>query len=589
MAGLFSTLNTANTGLQAQQVALNVTSHNVANANTAGYTRERVNLEANASTTSVSGNAIGTGVSVTDISRIRDVLKDYQVRAATTTNSTYKTTNDYLTQIQSIMNEPSNKGLSSLIGTFYSDWSSLASNSTTTGSGARTTLVQDTKALTDTLNNTYTQLQSLKTATQTAIQAQVADVNTKLNEVDNINKKVIDVKSLGAEPNDLMDQRDLLVDQLSESFNVSTSTGSLEGISLSSPATGTTSTANFIIPTDANSENRLAYADISGITAPTTVGGNDASCTLTYYKNGDTTNPANKVSFTVTGTKDEINKLDESRVLVTSKDGTALGTDGYTKSIDASSLTTLNSTDGVFAGLTTTQQSIDKYTNDLNSVAKSIALTVNTVESGETDPTKDTNPYFVNSDAATYTKDSGGNSVLGVAYSLNINANEEGITAGNLSINEAILDDPTKVVTTKDSTSASGDGTRALAISQLGSLKLNIQDMPTDASRSFFGTTLTANSNGIPTLTSSTTGFTVSGYYTNKITALGTDASEASSQLATQSSVLNSLSQARTSESGVSTDDEMTNLIQYNHAYAANAKVMTTVSDLLDVVIALVR
>lgn len=603
MSGLLSTLNTANLGLQAQQAALNVTSHNVANANTAGYTRERADLAAISSANVSKDNSttiqIGTGVTVTDISRIRDVLKDYQVRSATTSNATYQTTSDYLTQIQSIMNEPSDTGLSSLIGKFYSDWSSLASDSTT-GSSARTTLVQDTKTLTDALNNTYTQLQSLKTDTQTAIQAQVASVNTKLNEVDNVNQKVMDIKSSGSEPNDLLDQRDLLVDQLSESFNVSTAGGSLDGITLSTSTTGTSATANFISPTDTSSESRLAYISDIEPSVPPVAGSYD----LTYYKNGNTSVPADKVTLTVTGATDsQIANLSESRVLVTGKDGTITGTTGATTGADGSTkasfaitstneLTTLGSSDGVFAGLTTTEQSVDKYTDDLNSMAKSIALTVNTIESGTTVATGDSNPYFVNSNDATYTKDSSGNSVLDTAYSTNIDTNEAAITAGNISINTEILDDPSKVVTEKDSTSAAGDGTRALAISQLGSLKLDIQDMTSSATRTFFAATdasLKADTNGIPTLTSSTNGLTVSGYYTNKITAMGTDASEAASQLATQSSVLNSLTQARTSESGVSTDDEMTNLIQYNHAYAANAKVITTVSDLLDVVIALIR
>ncbi len=581
MAGLFSTLNTASLGLTAQQDALNVTSHNVANANTAGYTREVANMaaisSANVSMDNSSTIQIGTGVQVTDISRVRDVLQDYQVRAATTTNSTYTTTSGYLTQIQSVMNEPSGTGLSSLIGAFYSDWSSVATNSSS-DSAARTTLVQDTKTLTDTLNGTSTQLQNLKTDAQTAIQAQVADVNTKLDEADTLNQNIMSLDSSGSEPNDLLDQRDLLVDQLSQSFNVSTTTGSLDGITLSTPSnltngsgSASTSNATFLQPitTTPSNENRIAYAAVSNITPATTTGGTDSSCTVTY-QNATTGMP---VTLTVKGTDAQISGLNESRVIVTNKaDGLAANSNGGASivsgsTINVSDLTTLTSTDGVFAGLTTSQQNIDKYSSNLDNVAQAMALTVNTVEGG------------VNNTAGTGT--------LSADYFVNSSTDDTtGITAGNITINSTLLNDPTQVVTGKYTDSASGDGTRALAISQLGNVKFDMQDM---SATPLTNNSSTTDSNGIQTYSSDSNGTTVSGYYTNKITAMGTDASEASSQLTAQTSVLNSLTQTRTSESGVSTDEEMTNLIQYDHAYEANAKVISTVSTLLDAVIAMIQ
>ncbi|SMC17945.1 flagellar hook-associated protein 1 FlgK [Clostridium acidisoli DSM 12555] len=584
MGGLFSTLNTGNLGLQAQQAALNVTSHNVANANTDGYTRERADLAAvgstNVSIDDSSRIKIGTGVTITDITRIRDTLLDYQVRNATTANSTVTTTSNYLSQIQDIMNEPSNTGLSSLIGSFFSDWSSV-SNDATTGSSARTTVVEQTKTLTDALNNIYTQLQNLKTSTQTAIQNQVLDVNTKLNSLDSTNQKIMDIKSSGAEPNDLLDTRDLLLDQLSQSFNVGTASGSLEGITVTTAVASASGAAavqaNLVVPTDTASENRLAY--ISDIQATGTAG----SYQITYYKNGDVSSASNKVTLNVTGVStDELKNLQENRVLLTNKDGVAVGSDGTTAFADGSdisNLASLSPTDGVFSGLTQTQQSIDTEIDKLNSVAKAIALTVNTVESG----TDNASPFFVNASAATYTTDTSGNSILDLAYTANLTSNEEGITAGNISINKELLDNPNKIEAGKNNTSGSGDGTRALAISQLANLKLDIQDIPANANRNYFSTT--TDSNGITTVASSSNGQTVSNYYTNEITSLAQKTSAAKQNATTQAGLLNSITQTRTSVSGVSTDEEMTNLIQYNHAYQANAKIISTVDSLLDVVI----
>jgi flagellar hook-associated protein 1 FlgK len=603
MSGLFSILNTGDLGMQAMQSALDVTSHNVANADTTGYTRETVNLQAlaptNPSLDASSVGEVGTGVTVQDISRIRDALNDYQVRQATSANSTLTTTSNYLSQIQTIMNEPSDTGISSLIGTFFSDWSSVATDAATPST--LTTLAQGTQTLTDALNNVYTQLQNLKTDCQTSIQSQIVNVNTQLNETDELNQQIVDVSSNGGTPNDLMDQRDLLLDNLSQSFDITTTSGTQNGITLTAPqatipATTTTATNATLIAqtdptstTDPSSESRLAYiSDISGPAA-------DGSYDITYYKNGDTSSAANKVTLNVTGlSSSEESQLEESRVLVTNEDGTITNAtyetpnaDGSTDaSIDISSgntLTTLNSTDGVLQGLTESQQSIDNYTDQLNTVAKTIALAVNTVESGQTDATQDTNPFFVNSSAATYDTDSSGNVTLDQSYLTNIENNEENINAGNIAVNTAILDNP-KLIQAGSGTSGSGDGTKALAISNLGNLSLDVQDMSLTDDRTYFGS-LTDDSNGIPTLSASSNGTTFSNYFTSSITNLGEQTSQAQQQLTNQTAVLNSLTQTRTSVSGVSTDEEMTNLIQYQHAYEANAKIISTVDELLGVVI----
>ena len=86
-------------------------------------------------------------------------------------------------------------------------------------------------------------------------------------------------------------------------------------------------------------------------------------------------------------------------------------------------------------------------------------------------------------------------------------------------------------------------------------------------------------------ISSNTTGMTFDSFYQDTIDKLGVDASAANSEVATQVNILNNLENSRDSISGVSLDEEMTNLIQYQHAYSANAKVIATVGELLDVII----
>lgn len=78
---------------------------------------------------------------------------------------------------------------------------------------------------------------------------------------------------------------------------------------------------------------------------------------------------------------------------------------------------------------------------------------------------------------------------------------------------------------------------------------------------------------------------TFDSFYQDTIDKLGVDASAAISEVANQTNILNNLENSRDSVSGVSLDEEMANLIQYQHSYSANAKVISTVAELLDVII----
>ena len=136
---------------------------------------------------------------------------------------------------------------------------------------------------------------------------------------------------------------------------------------------------------------------------------------------------------------------------------------------------------------------------------------------------------------------------------------------------------------------AEGDGARASAIAALRDCLLRVQDFgDTINSREY----LFKSSKGGATLTnfgmkisSNTTGMTFDSFYQDTIDKLGVDASAANSEVATQVNILNNLENSRDSISGVSLDEEMTNLIREQHAYSANAKVIATVGELLDVII----
>src|SRR5919198_1828027 len=150
----FLGLQTSLRGLLAQQQALDVATHNVANANTVGYTRQEATLGAT-SALHVAGGAlqdgsgafIGQGVDVTAYRRIRDSFLDLQVRAQTMALGDGSTSAQALDRVQSAVNEPSLTGINAKLGDFYKAWTTLANNPS--DAGAKAAVDEAAKTLAD--------------------------------------------------------------------------------------------------------------------------------------------------------------------------------------------------------------------------------------------------------------------------------------------------------------------------------------------------------------------------------------------------------------------------------------------------------
>src|SRR6516225_10046857 len=136
----YAGLNTALSGLEAAQAAIDTTGQNIANANTPGYTRQQVvETERNPLTIQALSNVtgagaqIGLGVDITTISRIRDQFLDIQYRGQNTQTSGNNTASTMLGQVQAALAEPSSSGLSTALSQFWSTWNALGNNPTNQG------------------------------------------------------------------------------------------------------------------------------------------------------------------------------------------------------------------------------------------------------------------------------------------------------------------------------------------------------------------------------------------------------------------------------------------------------------------------
>lgn len=576
MASIFSTFNTARTGLTTHQSAINVTSHNIANSSTVGYSRQRATITTTRPIT-IGGEAgqIGTGSQVAAIERVRDSFLDYQVRVETSELGKYSAKAEYLSQVEGIFNEPSDTGLSTMLGEFFDAFQELSKQSTS--SSTRVVVAQKTQALCDTLNNTYTKLEKLKEDAQSAIKSNVKEINSILEQLTTLNDQIRIVSITGEQPNDLMDSRDALLDELSSKFGIDIDTKEFNGNNITA--------TDLLGLTYANGEslnplvNAAPNGEVTRLAYITHIDVNTGE--LTYYVNGDTTSENNKRVINIGAiTEEEANEMMKSGVILTNGNGDALNTDGAPlvngSTTDKDKIMIFNPLKGEIAGEMEVQDSIQSYMDQLDNLAKGIALAVNAIHSGSLtsnlDSTLGVIDFFVNSEDS---------------------ANEAGISAKNISLNKEILDDPSKINTKTDKNSGEGDGARALAIAQLQSTLLTINAVN---GLNAAGNPITREdflkdkfTEGGLTITNDTaSGTKIESYFQDIIDKLGVETQHANRVVSNEEDLLTSLELNRLSVSGVSLDEEMTNLIQFQKAYSANAKTITTVSEMLDVILGLI-
>lgn len=211
MSSIGSILSIARTAMLTHQTALEVTGHNIANAETPGYTRQDLLLGTGPARITPQGN-FGTGVRVVTVARARQALMDQDVRAQLAPAEHSATRRDALLRIERVFGEPSPNGLASAFDAFWNSWSDLASQPT--NAGARSVVRQRAEALIERFNSFATELQRLEAGTRQQALDTVAEVNTLTQEIARVNAQIVPAESGGDTANDLRDERDRLIDRL---------------------------------------------------------------------------------------------------------------------------------------------------------------------------------------------------------------------------------------------------------------------------------------------------------------------------------------------------------------------------------------
>lgn len=521
MASTFHSIETAKRSLFTQTAALNTTGHNVANANTAGYSRQVVNMKASIPMEAYGMNRsnapgqLGTGVEFDSIMRIRNSFLDAQFRGETSGNGSWTIKSETLAKLEVIMNEPSDTGLRTVLDNFWKSWSDLSKDPES--ATARKIVLETGAAMTDAINYMDRHLNNLTTDLTTSIGMKETEAISYLNSIADLNSSITRIEGLGDNANDLRDQRDLITDKLSKIINISVTdsdtgynimmgnTALLQGAAVQvQPSPAGDLSASFL--TQGFASNNLNNGEAYG---------------LIYSRENyvtDSKNQLNDLATTImNGTIKDVpfptgSMLPEGTVV---NQDTLVTVDGAEQLVTAGSALPANS---VLKGAT----AIDvKGFNGLHQ----LGFTLN----GTTDRGL---PFF------------------------------EGTSAATMKVNQKIIDD-SNLLATSLRTEATGTGqavvkgnnTLALLLSSLNETKFTAND----GSRS-----------------------TVNSQYGAMVGQLGVKAQEAKRQAENSDILVTQVDAQRQSVSGVSLDEELSNMMKFQHAYASAARFMTTFDQLLD-------
>ena len=217
MSNLFDITTSA---LTAFQTAIAVTSNNIANANTQGYAVETADLTS-AIPQTAGESQIGNGVNVSGISRAYSTLAENQLNTSQSGLSQLTSLQTYTSQIDNIVGTTAG-GVSTALQNYYNAWSTLAGDPAS--AGARAALLGQAQSLAQTFQSTSSRLQNLNTQINTGITADVSQINSDVQSIATLNSQIVvaTAQGNGQPPNDLLDQRDAVVQNLNKLANVTT-------------------------------------------------------------------------------------------------------------------------------------------------------------------------------------------------------------------------------------------------------------------------------------------------------------------------------------------------------------------------------
>ncbi len=226
MQSTFSGVELAKRGILAHNVGLQTVGHNLSNASTEGFSRQRVELQAYPPLDKPGLNRaeragqIGQGVEVARVARVRDMILEQRLVAQANGESFWNEKQEYLRMVEQVYTEPGDLSVRNLMDRFWESWQELSLHPDQMA--ARQVVLQRGNSLMAGIQNRYQDLYRIQTMLEDEIQADVAKVNELVRDIAKLNEEIVRVEGAGDEPNDLYDRRDLLTERLGKIVDIQT-------------------------------------------------------------------------------------------------------------------------------------------------------------------------------------------------------------------------------------------------------------------------------------------------------------------------------------------------------------------------------
>ena len=574
MNNIFSGLSVGLRALETQRKSLDVTGHNIANANNEDYNKQRAVHKASYPYTapglSNHGGAgqFGTGVEIEQVERVKDQFINSQIFNETQTSGYWEEMQRGLEKVEYILNEPSDSGIDSSINQF---WNSLQDLSNNPGDNAARNMVRENAYnLIDSFQSVENQLNDYKESINENLSNAAADINNITTKMADLNKQIVSVKGSGQNPNDLIDRRDGLYKDLSELINVQSRQDAQGNLVVS------TNGLQLVNGSDAYELETKSFTDDNSITR------NEDQ--LIHSRTGTEIKPTNgKISAWMDMRDEKLDfyagKLDKlAETMVTkfneqhNKGYDATGADGgdFFKEIDSSS----------------DQSAIEQL--DLTAAIKDLENGLSKIAAG-------------NKNIDTFVElDTQGNNLSG-NYQVEVTENESNSDQFDIVISDSDgkeiysdqgidegetlnLEVDTDGIIQEDTTPINDDFT--LTVNKEGKRNISLDKAigngeNANALANLFNTAEATEGTDLE-------GTSLEGYFRTIVTSVGAESSRSQQMKNNQDVVLKQLNTLDRSVSGVSLDEEMANLIKYQQSYAAAAKYINKTDQLLETLMTIV-
>jgi flagellar hook-associated protein 1 FlgK len=277
MGSLNSILSIATQSLLAQETALSVTNNNIANVNTAGYSRETVTLQESAPT--LSGSiSLGNGVTLSGISSVQDELLSLRIQQQTSEQSSADAQVSALTQVQTLF-PLSGASLASSLSGFFTSLSALSSNPTSTAD--RQTVLSSAQTLVNQFNSVSAGLSGPTSSLNTTVSTDVTQINQISAQVATLNQQIVQQNATGQNSGPLTDQLGQLETQLASLTNISVTHGaSGDSISTGNGSPLVLGVQSYALKTSTGTDGNVQVLDNSGTNITSKISSGDLGGTI---------------------------------------------------------------------------------------------------------------------------------------------------------------------------------------------------------------------------------------------------------------------------------------------------------------------